>query len=152
MIDSLFVLTEGGDVLIEKHWRGRKKRGEICDAFMEFVAKASRPEEVLPVLETPETYLLNIFRHRMFFVGSTDTESPPLMAIEFMQRVVEVLFDYFGGKLSAAAVRDNFVTVYQLLDEMLDNGSPLVRPYPAKGHRVLPPVGTAAAAATSAWW
>ena len=128
MIDSLFVLTEGGDVLIEKHWRGnRRRRVEICDCFLEHAAKVRKPEEVCPVLDTQYGYFVNIFRHRMFFLATMESESPPLMVVEFIQRVVEVLFDYFGGKLGASAIRDNFVTVYQILDEMLDNGYPLVR-------------------------
>ena len=40
--------------------------------------------------------------------------------------MVEVLFDYFGGKLSISAIQENFITVYQILDEMLDNGYPLM--------------------------
>jgi AP-3 complex subunit mu len=125
MIDSLFVLTDTGDVLIEKHWRGHKPRS-LCDTFLEHVRKAARPEDVCPVIATPGAYLLHIFRYRLFFLSVVTAESPPMMAVEFMQRVVEVLFDYFDGKVSQATIKGNFVTVYQILDEMLDNGYPLI--------------------------
>lgn len=39
-------------------------------------------------------------------------------------RVADVITEYLGG-LSEDLVKDNFVTIYQLLDEMMDNGFPL---------------------------
>ncbi|KAG0622918.1 hypothetical protein M758_3G133800 [Ceratodon purpureus] len=47
----------------------------------------------------------------------------PLMR-KFLGRVADVLTEYLGG-LSEDLVKDNFVTIYQLLDEMMDNGFPL---------------------------
>ncbi|KAK4275623.1 hypothetical protein QN277_018669 [Acacia crassicarpa] len=49
---------------------------------------------------------------------------PPLMGIEFLCRVADVLNDYLGG-LNEDLIKDNFVIVYELLDEMIDNGFPL---------------------------
>ncbi|XP_042009367.1 AP-3 complex subunit mu-like isoform X2 [Salvia splendens] len=49
---------------------------------------------------------------------------PPLMAIEFLCRVADVLSNYLDG-LNEDLIKDNFVIVYELLDEMIDNGFPL---------------------------
>ncbi|XP_048432254.1 AP-3 complex subunit mu isoform X2 [Pyrus x bretschneideri] len=49
---------------------------------------------------------------------------PPLMGIEFLCRVADVLTDYLGS-LNEDLIKDNFVIVYELLDEMIDNGFPL---------------------------
>ncbi|XP_022719554.1 AP-3 complex subunit mu isoform X4 [Durio zibethinus] len=49
---------------------------------------------------------------------------PPLMGIEFLCRVADVLSEYLGG-LNEDVIKDNFVIVYELLDEMIDNGFPL---------------------------
>ncbi|XP_057855422.1 AP-3 complex subunit mu isoform X5 [Cryptomeria japonica] len=48
----------------------------------------------------------------------------PLLGIEFLCRVANVLSDYLGG-LNEDLIKDNFVIVYQLLDEMMDSGFPL---------------------------
>lgn len=37
---------------------------------------------------------------------------------------MDIFEDYFG-ECSEQAIKDNFVIVYELLDEMLDNGYPL---------------------------
>lgn len=44
--------------------------------------------------------------------------------IEFLNRVVDIIQDYFG-ECSESIIKDNYVLVYELLDEMLDNGFPL---------------------------
>lgn len=49
---------------------------------------------------------------------------PPLMGLEFLCRVADVLTDYLG-ELNEDLIKDNFVIVYELLDEMMDNGFPL---------------------------
>lgn len=36
---------------------------------------------------------------------------------------------YFGGEFSEAAIRSNFVLVYELLDEVADHGWPQVREF-----------------------
>jgi len=47
----------------------------------------------------------------------------PLLAIDYLQRLYDVFSQYFGG-VSEARLKENFTTVYQLLDEMMDNGVP----------------------------
>ena len=44
------------------------------------------------------------------------TEVPPLFVIEFLHRVADTFDDYFGDA-SESVVKDNYVVVYELLDE-----------------------------------
>ena len=52
------------------------------------------------------------------------TEVPPLFVVEFLHRVADTFEDYFNDT-SESTIKDNYVVVYELLDEMLDNGFPL---------------------------
>ncbi|KAI3950633.1 hypothetical protein MKX01_029425 [Papaver californicum] len=79
---------------------------------------------VLPVIASPTHYLFQIVRDEITFLACTQVEMPPLMAIEFLCRVADVLNDYLGG-LNEDLIKDNFVIVYELLDEMIDNCFPL---------------------------
>jgi len=45
------------------------------------------------------------------------------MVFSFLHTLIEVLIDYFK-ELEEESVRDNFVVIYELLDEMMDNGYP----------------------------
>ncbi|XP_055348632.1 AP-3 complex subunit mu-1-like isoform X2 [Paramacrobiotus metropolitanus] len=51
-------------------------------------------------------------------------ECPPLFVTELLHRIVDVFEDYFGDS-KEATIKEHFVVVYELLDEMLDNGYPL---------------------------
>ena len=51
-------------------------------------------------------------------------EVPPLFVIEFLHRVVHTFEDYFDD-CSESIIKENYVLVYELLDEMLNNVFPL---------------------------
>lgn len=44
--------------------------------------------------------------------------------IEFLHRVVDTFEDYFG-ECNETIIKENYVVIYELLEEMLDNGFPL---------------------------
>jgi AP-3 complex subunit mu len=52
-----------------------------------------------------------------------DDEMPSLMAIDMCFRCLEIFKQYFGA-VTADVLRKNFAVVYQLMDEVLDNGLP----------------------------
>ncbi|MEQ2205252.1 AP-3 complex subunit mu-2 [Xenoophorus captivus] len=123
MIHSLFLINASGDIFLEKHWKSVVSRS-VCDYFFEAQERATEPENVPPVIPTPHHYLINVLRHRIYFVAVIQSEVPPLFVIEFLHRVVDTFQDYFGV-CTEAAIKDNVVVVYELLEEMLDNGFPL---------------------------
>ncbi|GAB1298817.1 AP-3 complex subunit mu-1 [Apodemus speciosus] len=123
MIHSLFLINCSGDIFLEKHWKSVISQS-VCDYFFEAQEKAADVENVPPVISTPHHYLISIYRDKLFFVSVIQTEVPPLFVIEFLHRVADTFQDYFG-ECSEAAIKDNVVIVYELLEEMLDNGFPL---------------------------
>ncbi|KAF8783161.1 AP-3 complex subunit mu-1 like protein [Argiope bruennichi] len=123
MIHSLFIINPSGDVFMEKHWKSVIHRS-VCDYFFDAQRKAASPDDIQPIIATPHHYLISIFRCNMFFVAVTTTEVSPLFVIEFLHRVVETFEDYFGD-CSESLIKEHYVVVYELLDEMLDNGFPL---------------------------
>ncbi|VDL70273.1 unnamed protein product [Nippostrongylus brasiliensis] len=124
MLNSLFIVNTSGDVILEKHWKAVIHRS-ICDYFFDAQKKAASPEDVSPVLSTPHHYLVNVYHNQIYFLAVTTTEIPPLMVIEFLHRVVHTFSQYFD-ECSDSSIKENCVMVFELLDEMLDNGYPLV--------------------------
>ncbi|XP_025911618.1 AP-3 complex subunit mu-1 isoform X1 [Apteryx rowi] len=123
MIHSLFLINCSGDIFLEKHWKSVVSQS-VCDYFFEAQEKAVDVENVPPVISTPHHYLISIYRDKIFFVSVIQTEVPPLFVIEFLHRVADTFQDYFG-ECSETSIKDNVVIVYELLEEMLDNGFPL---------------------------
>ncbi len=152
MIQSLFILSPTGEILIERHFRGMTPR-TVCDYFWErasvslnhhggvstaTTAMGLNPlplyDTVPPIMEIAvdgehggETiYLFSILRDGLSYLAACPGEISPLLVIEFMHRVADIFVDYFGSPADESAIKDNFSTVYQLLEEMVDHGWPLV--------------------------
>ncbi|CAG0899635.1 unnamed protein product [Darwinula stevensoni] len=123
MIHSVFIINKTGDVFMEKHWKSVVPRS-VCDYFFDAQRKSTTPDDIPPVIATPHHYLISIYRCSLFFVAVSLTEVPPLFVIEFFHRVVDTFEDYFG-ECNETIIKENYVVVYELLDEMLDNGFPL---------------------------
>ncbi|KAF0696615.1 Aste57867_12640 [Aphanomyces stellatus] len=137
MIQSLFIITSTGETIIEKHWRGTTNRN-ICDYFVEQVNRYKHREDVPPIISTANHYLISAFREDLFVLAVVTNETSPLFVIEFLHRIVAVFKEYFG-KFEESVIKDNFSTVYQLLEEMLDNGYPLTTEPNALKAMVAPP-------------
>lgn len=124
MLQCIFLLTDSGEVMLEKQLTGHRVDRSICDWFWEESLARGDSFKHMPVIASPTHYLFQVFREGITFLACTQVEMPPLMAIEFLCRVADVLTDYLGG-LNEDLIKDNFVIVYELLDEMIDNGFPL---------------------------
>lgn len=106
---------------MEKHWRSVVSRS-VCDYFLD--AQRANPNDIPPVISTPHFYLISIQRGGVNLVAACKQEFPPLFVIEFLHRVVDTFDDYFS-ECTESIIKENYVVVYELLDEMLDNGFPL---------------------------
>mmetsp|Transcript_18499 Transcript_18499/g.26126 ORF Transcript_18499/g.26126 Transcript_18499/m.26126 type:complete len:464 (-) Transcript_18499:144-1535(-) len=162
MIQSLFILSPTGEVLIERHFRGVTSRS-VCDYFWEqasvnlnhhgglasstSIIAADRDalyDTIPPIMEVPESdsgtlYLFNALRDGLSYLAVCPAEVSPLLVLEFLHRVADTFVDYFGAPADESAIKDNFSTVYQLLEEMVDYGWPLTTEPNALKAMIRPP-------------
>lgn len=124
MLQCIFLLSDSGEVMLEKQLTGHRVDRSICAWFWEQAISQGDSFKLVPVIASPTHYLFQIVREGITFLACTQVEMPPLMGIEFLCRVADVLSDYLGG-MNEDLIKDNFVIVYELLDEMIDNGFPL---------------------------
>ncbi|XP_042058597.1 AP-3 complex subunit mu-like isoform X2 [Salvia splendens] len=124
MLQCIFLLSDSGEVLLEKQLTGHRVDRAICDWFWDQILTQGESLKLVPVIASPTHYLFQVVREGITFLACTQVEMPPLMAIEFLCRVADVLSNYLDG-LNEDVIKDNFVIVYELLDEMIDNGFPL---------------------------
>jgi AP-3 complex subunit mu len=179
MIQSLFLLSPTGQVLIERHFRGQTTSRRVCDAFwnraserMEHhggVAVASSRlwqqderhvqsavlyDTVPPVMEvaTEEegggggrrggggtVYVISILRDGLSYLAVCPAETSPLAVIELLHRIADTFQEYFNNRADEQAIKENFSTVYQLLEEMIDYGWPLTTEINALKAMIRPP-------------
>ncbi|TQE06409.1 hypothetical protein C1H46_007908 [Malus baccata] len=124
MLQCIFLLSDSGEVMLEKQLTGQRVDRSICTWFWEHTISQGDSPKLQSVIASPTHYLFQVLREGITFLACTQVEMPPLMGIEFLCRVADVLTDYLGS-LNEDVIKDNFVIVYELLDEMIDNGFPL---------------------------
>jgi len=161
MIQSLFILSPVGEVLIERHFRGVVTSRTVCDTFWERASSSVNHhggvsattslllneqyyDTVPPVMEVPESdqgtlYVISILRDGLSYLAVCPAEVSPLLILEFLHRIANIFVEYFGSPADESAIKDNFSTVYQLLEEMVDYGWPLTTEPNALKAMIRPP-------------
>ncbi|KAJ3187026.1 AP-3 complex subunit mu-2 [Gaertneriomyces sp. JEL0708] len=142
MISSLFLISQT-KVLIEKHYRKPIARTLLSD----FITSLFTAEDIPPVTSIPTSNVDNGEELYVFWVkaptkvsrsGTTDNgggnvallgvsteDTPPASVLHFLHRTIDLFIWYFGA-LNETIVKDNFVIIYELLEELLDYGTPYV--------------------------
>ncbi|GAM27654.1 hypothetical protein SAMD00019534_108300 [Acytostelium subglobosum LB1] len=120
MISALFLMNSKGEVLISRIYRDDISRG-VANAFRLEVVSAK--ESRSPVKLIGSTSFLYIKTGGLYLVGVTRQNVNAGMVFELLHQLVEIFKSYFDV-VNEESVRNNFVLVYELLDEILDFGYP----------------------------
>ncbi|KAG5446325.1 AP-3 complex subunit mu-1 [Clonorchis sinensis] len=123
MIQSLFIISPSNEICLEKHWSKVTPKA-VCDQFFEAVSQSTSVDEIPIVIESNKECLIHISKGRLFFVAVCVDEVPPLLVIELLLSLANVIVDYFGT-VNESVIKDNLVCIYEILDEMIDGGFPL---------------------------
>uniref|UniRef100_A0A6G1SPG6 AP-3 complex subunit mu-1 n=1 Tax=Aceria tosichella TaxID=561515 RepID=A0A6G1SPG6_9ACAR len=124
LIDSLFIMSPLGDIIMEKHWQKIVPKSDL-EYLTSSLLKAADVTNVPPVIQTPFRSIISVYRNDLLLVAIVPQDSTidPLFAIEFLHRIVDIVQNYFGD-CNENLIKEQLVTVYELLDEMLDAGYP----------------------------
>lgn len=110
-----------GEVLISRIYRDDIGRNAV-DAFRVNVIHA-RQQVRFPVVNIARTSFFYIKKSNIWLAVVTKSNINAAMCFEFLNKAVEVMQSYFG-KVSEENIKNNFVLIYELLDEILDFGYP----------------------------
>lgn len=121
MIGGVFVYNHKGEVLISRVFRDTITRTSV-DAFRVSVIHA-RHAVRSPVTNIARTSYFHIRCGNVWVVAATRQNVNAALVFEFLHKMVSVLESYFG-KITEESVKNNFVLIYELLDEILDYGYP----------------------------
>lgn len=117
MIGGLFVYNHKGEVLISRVYRDDIGRNAV-DAFRVNVIHA-RQQVRSPVTNIARTSFFHIKRANIWLAAVTKQNVNAAMVFEFLLKIIDVMQSYFG-KISEENIKNNFVLIYELLDEILD--------------------------------
>lgn len=122
MISQFFVLSQRGDNIVFRDYRGDVQKGsaEIFFRKVKFWSEDGEGEAP-PVFNVDGVNYFHVKVVGLLFVATMRTNTSPSLVLELLQRIARVIKDYLGV-LSEDSLRKNFVLVYELLDEVIDFG------------------------------
>ncbi|KMZ68436.1 AP-4 complex subunit mu [Zostera marina] len=124
MISQFFVLSQRGDNIVFRDYRGEVSKGS-AEIFFRKVKfwKGDDVDEAPPVFNVDGVNYVHVKVAGLLFVATTRINISPSLVLELLQRIARIIKDYLGI-LNEDSLRKNFVLVYELLDEVIDFGYP----------------------------
>ena len=117
------ILNATGRPVLEKRWRQSIPRRTL-DELWQALTQQSQGMVATPAMRFGDLLIVHVSRHKVVLVGALGRDAPALLAVEVLHRIGDLL-ELYLKELSEDTLRANFVTVYQLLDEIVENGTPL---------------------------
>nr|POE87519.1 ap-1 complex subunit mu-1 [Quercus suber] len=123
MASAIFFLDLKGKTLLARNYRGDIPMSAV-EKFPVLLSEAEDESSSVPPCFTSEGINYLYIRHNnLYLLAITKKNSNAAELLLFLHRIVEVFTEYFK-ELEEESIRDNFVVIYELLDEMMDFGYP----------------------------
>ncbi|KAL2863444.1 AP-2 complex subunit mu [Aspergillus lucknowensis] len=120
MLSGILIFNQKGENLIFRAFRN-DCRPRLADIFR--IQVISNPQVRSPILTLGSTTFSHVKHENIYLVAVTKSNANAALIFEFLYRLVLLGKSYFG-KFDEEAVKNNFVLIYELLDEILDFGYP----------------------------
>ena len=109
-------------VLISRNYRGDVEMG-IIDKFLPLLMEKEEEGNVTPLIQTNDCTFLYIQHQNLYIVSVTRTNANAALVFSFLHKLVLVMSEYFK-EIEEESIRDNFVIIFELMDELMDFGYP----------------------------
>eukprot|EP00246_Nothoceros_aenigmaticus_P003574 TRINITY_DN14752_c0_g1_i1.p1 TRINITY_DN14752_c0_g1~~TRINITY_DN14752_c0_g1_i1.p1 ORF type:complete len:469 (-),score=84.44 TRINITY_DN14752_c0_g1_i1:285-1571(-) len=120
---AIYLLDMKGRVLIWRDYRGDVPASQAEKFFSKLMDGEADPSSQNPVVQDDGVTYLFIQYNNVYIMTASKQNCNACSLLLFLHRVVDVFKHYFED-LEEESLRDNFVVVYELLDEMMDFGYP----------------------------
>lgn len=117
----MYIMDLKGKVIISRNYRGDIPMN-ASDKFSLHIQEKDEME-LKPVFAMDGVTYVYIKCNNLLLLAVTKKNSNVSLLLFFLNRLTNVFKDYFG-EIEEESIRDNFVVVYELLDETMDFGYP----------------------------
>ncbi|KAL4921677.1 Mu homology domain-containing protein [Aspergillus aurantiobrunneus] len=120
-VDALYIYDEQNQPLVEQVYRSRPPSATAIRPLY-FAHPAPRPSLIYFPNASPPVTVFSIVESNLHFLALSESDTEPLLALEFLHRVVDILEEFVGAPLISTKIQANYDVVAQLLHEMCDAG------------------------------
>ncbi|KAF9546665.1 clathrin adaptor, mu subunit [Agrocybe pediades] len=123
MASLIAILDLKGKPLIQRSYRDDVPPSYV-ERFLPLVLEFEEEgQQVTPCFSSQGINYMHIRHSNLYLLALSKRNSNAAEIIIFLHRLTQVLIEYFK-ELEEESIRDNFVIIYELMDEMMDFGYP----------------------------
>ncbi|KAF8749890.1 Clathrin assembly protein ap47 [Rhizoctonia solani] len=123
MASLVAILDLKGKSLIQRSYRDDVSPSHI-ERFLPYILDLEEEgQQVTPCFSSQGVNFMHIRHSNLYLLALSKRNTNAAEIILFLHKLVSVLVEYFK-ELEEESIRDNFVIIYELLDEMMDFGYP----------------------------
>ncbi|KAJ7050508.1 clathrin adaptor mu subunit [Mycena amicta] len=123
MASLIAILDLKGKPLIQRSYRDDVPPSYV-ERFLPIVLEIEEDgQQVTPCFSREGINYMHIRHSNLYLLALSKRNTNAAETILFLHRITQVLVEYFK-ELEEESIRDNFVIIYELLDEMMDFGYP----------------------------
>jgi len=119
---GVYILDSKGKSLISRNYRGDVETSDV-DKFMTLVMEKEEEGITSPIIVHGDVTFVFIKYNNLILLSVTKTNANAALIFSFLHKLVAIFCEYFK-ELEEESIRDNFVLIYELLDEVMDFGYP----------------------------
>jgi len=109
--------------LIQRTYRGASSSRNVREIFKQRVLDTHDEAALKPIFQDGTCSYCFIRHGDLYFIATVTMNANVAMIMAFLYKLLAVFKEYFKS-VEEESVKDNFVLIYELLDEMMDNGYP----------------------------
>ncbi|XP_028403743.1 AP-1 complex subunit mu-1-like [Dendronephthya gigantea] len=121
-MSAVFILDVKGKVLISRNYRGDLEMS-VIEKFFPLVLDREDEGNSSPIIIHESATFTYIKHHNLYVVATTKKNANVALIFSFLHKLVKVFMEYFK-EMEEESIRDNFVIIYELMDELMDFGYP----------------------------
>jgi AP-1 complex subunit mu len=121
-MSAIFILDSKGKVLISRNYRGDIEMN-VIERFMQLLLEQEDESNLTPIVQHGDVAFIYIKHTNVYLVAVTKVNTNATLVLAYLYKIIRVFCEYFN-ELEEESIRDNFVIIYELLDEFMDFGYP----------------------------
>ncbi|KAI1817409.1 Adaptor complexes medium subunit family-domain-containing protein [Poronia punctata] len=121
VIEALHIFDEHRRAILSHTYTSRPlSAANLLPLYLEH--PAPRPNLIYLSNTNPPTLVFSIDHANLLYLATTSSDIEPLLVLEFLHRVIDVLEEFLGAPVLAHKIEASYDVVAQLLTEMCDAG------------------------------
>lgn len=119
---AIYILDLKGKVLISRNYRDNVDMA-LIEKFLPNLLDREEEGLTSPIVQVNNVNFLFVKHNNVYVVAPTTKNANVALVFVFIYKIINIFIEYFKD-LEEESIRDNFVIIYELLDEVIDFGYP----------------------------